>query len=185
MQHAEQLQALLAPRLGGAEHIALPALLQVDLGEPEAVQRRGHVGQPLPGFAPLGRLGDQQAQPRFGAPADPAAQLVQLGHPEPVGVHDHHHGGVRHVHAHLDDRGRHEHIGRPVGEGPHRAVLVVGGQPPVHDPQPQPGQRALLQRGRHVKHGERRPGRYLLLVAGPEECLEIGRSRRRGAGRSR
>ena len=42
-----------------------------------------------------GALGDQQAEPGGRAPADPAAQLVQLRDAEPVGVHDHHHRGVR------------------------------------------------------------------------------------------
>ena len=44
--------------------------------------------QPLPGRRPGRRLGDQQAQPGGRAAADPAAQLVQLGDAEPVGVQD-------------------------------------------------------------------------------------------------
>ena len=52
----------------------------------------------------LGHLGDEQAQPGVAAAADPPAQLVQLGDAEPVGVHDHHHGGVGHVDPDLDRR---------------------------------------------------------------------------------
>ncbi len=43
----------------------------------------------------------QQAEAGFRAPADAPAQLVQLRQPEPLGMVDHHHAGLRHVHADL------------------------------------------------------------------------------------
>src|SRR6267154_1628231 len=49
--------------------------------------------------------------PALPAPADPAAQLVQLREPVRVGpVHDQR-VGVRYVQAGLDDRGADEHVG--------------------------------------------------------------------------
>ncbi|MPN36996.1 hypothetical protein SDC9_184508 [bioreactor metagenome] len=35
---------------------------------------------------------------------------MQLADAEMVGVHDHHHGRVGHVHTDLDDGGGHQHI---------------------------------------------------------------------------
>ena len=60
------------------------------------------------------------------APADPAAELVQLGDAEPVGVHDHHGGGVGDVHADLDDGGGDQDVHLARGEAAHHVVLVVG-----------------------------------------------------------
>ena len=51
VQQPQQLQAGLAASLGGAEHVALPALLQVDPGQREPVKRAGHRVQPLAGRA--------------------------------------------------------------------------------------------------------------------------------------
>ena len=70
---------------------------------------------------PASARGDQQAEPGQAAPADPAAQLVQLGDAEPVGVEDHHHGGVGDVDADLDHRGGDQHVDLAGGEGAHRA----------------------------------------------------------------
>ena len=53
---------------------------------------------------------DQQAQPGVAAPADPAAQLVELGDAEPVGVEQHHRGRVGDVDADLDHRRRDQHV---------------------------------------------------------------------------
>jgi hypothetical protein len=47
------------------------------------------------------------------ATAHAAAQLVQLGDAEPVGVEDDHHRRVGHVDADLDHRGGHEHVESP------------------------------------------------------------------------
>ena len=77
--------------------------------------------------------------PARAAPADPAAQLVQLGDAEPVGVQHDHHGGVGHVDADLDHRGGHQHVELAGGEVAHHRVLLVGRQPAVQDADPQPG----------------------------------------------
>ena len=96
---AEELQRRAAARLGGAEHVALLAQLEVDAGELEAVERRRDRLDPLARErARLGR-GDEQAQPWHAPPADAPAQLVQLRDAEPVGVDDDHGARVRHVDA--------------------------------------------------------------------------------------
>ena len=48
--------------------------------------------------------GDEQAVRLLGAPADAAAELVELREPEAVGLLDDHHRRVRHVHADFDER---------------------------------------------------------------------------------
>ncbi len=68
------------------------------LDKRESVLGRCDRVEPFPRRA-VRRLGHQQAHTRMTAPADPAAQLVQLRDPEPVRVHDHHGRGVRHVDA--------------------------------------------------------------------------------------
>ena len=68
----------------------------------------------------------QQAQ-RVPAPAaDAPAQLVELGEAEVLCLQDHHHGGVRHVHADLDDGRGNQHVDLPGGEVLHHLVLVGG-----------------------------------------------------------
>ncbi len=79
-------------------------------------------------------VGDQQAHPGRRATADPAAQLVQLGEAEPVGVEDHHAGGVGDVDADLDHGGGDQHVELAALERPHHGVLLVGRQLAVQDP---------------------------------------------------
>ena len=113
---AERLQAGLAR----AEHLALAAQLEVDLGELEAVAVVGQRAQP-------GRLlgPEQQAQRLVRAAADPPAQLVQLRDPVALGVLDEHHRGVGDVDADLDHRRGDEHVGAARGERRHRLLLLA------------------------------------------------------------
>jgi hypothetical protein len=53
---------------------------------------------------------DEDAGAFCGAAADASAKLVKLGQAEALGVFDDHHGGVGHVHAHLDHRGGYEDV---------------------------------------------------------------------------
>ena len=112
------------------------------------------------------RGGQQQADPGVGAAADPAAQLVQLGDAEPVGVADHHHRGVGHVDPHLDHRGGDQDVGLPAGEPAHHRVLLLAGQLTVQqlDPAARPaGRRPARRTGprprwRAADPPRRRPG---------------------------
>ncbi len=58
-------------------------------------------------------------------PADAAAQLVQLGEAEALGMFDHHDGRVRHVDADLHDGGRDENARAAILEGEHGLVLLA------------------------------------------------------------
>ncbi|GAA2935174.1 hypothetical protein GCM10020221_33680 [Streptomyces thioluteus] len=162
------------PGLRLAQDVALAALLQVDPGQLEAVERGGHGAQPGAGRARLAGLRDQEAQARRGTPPDASAQLVQLRDAEPVGVHDHHDRGVGDVHPDLDHRGRDQHVHLAGGEPPHDVVLGLRLHPAVQHLDAQPGQRALRQLPGDVQDGQRWPllvpvgvalGRLLLLVA--------------------
>ena len=53
-----------------------------------------------------------------------------------------------------------EHVDVAGREGAHRAVLVVGGQPPVEDGDPQPGERSGGELGVDVLDGGERAGAW-------------------------
>src|SRR5262249_14235781 len=75
--------------LPGAEHVAFAAQAQVLLGDAKAILGLAHDGEPrLRGLAER-RAEEQQAGRAFGAAADAAAQLVELGEAEALGMLDH------------------------------------------------------------------------------------------------
>ena len=149
-QQRQQAQLAAAAGLRRAEHVALAALLDVEAGQLEAVGGGRDGVQPLAGRrAGLG-VGDEQAEPRQAAAADPAAQLVQLRDAEAVGVQDRHDGGVGDVDADLDDGGRDQDVEPPGGEVGHRAVLVLGREPAVQRGDAQPVQRPSASIGSDV-----------------------------------
>ena len=126
-----------------------------------------------------GRGRDQQAQAGVAAPADPAAQLVQLGDTEAVGVDDHHHGGVGDVHADLDDRRGHEDVDLAGRERLHHGVLLVRRHPAVQHLHPQTVQRSW----RPAAGPAPRPRAAAGVVASAGRSAP--RPRRRSAGRRR
>ncbi len=142
-QHVQQPQAGPAAGLGGAEHVALAALLEVDARELEAVVRRRDCIEPLTGRAALCSGRYQQAQARVAAAADTAAQLVELRDSESVGVEDHHHRRVGDVDPDLDHRGRDQHVDVAGSERAHHLVLAVGRHPSVQHLHTQPVERAV------------------------------------------
>ena len=80
------------------------------------------------------RTGDRHAQGRPAAAPDPPAQLVELGQSEALGVQDDHHGGLGHVHPHLDDGGGHQDRGVARGEVGHGGRLVPTTHASSEDP---------------------------------------------------
>ena len=132
--------------------------------------RRSRAGEPDLG------VGDQQAEAGQAAPADAAAELVELGDAEAVGVEQHHHRRVVDVDAHLDDGGRDQHVDLAGGERPHRRVLGVGGEPAVQHRGAQPCERPGGQLGVDVLDRRERPlGRRPRC---PRRRGRAGRSRR-------
>src|SRR6478735_5579871 len=65
-------------RLGGAEHVALTTLLEVDAAELEAVGGRCHRVEALAGGGAELGVRDEKAEPGKPSPADAPAQLVEL-----------------------------------------------------------------------------------------------------------
>ena len=106
------------------------------------------------------------------APPDPAAQLVELGDAEAVGVEDHHDRGVRDVDADLDHRRRDEHVELAGAESGHRRLLLGRREPPVEQPEPQPGE---LTRRQPLAGVERR-GDLELLALLDEGADDVGLS---------
>ena len=172
-----QRQQPQSDRLAGlvaAQHISFPALLEVQIGKREPVHGLGDRAQPPAGRRSRRDPAGQQTQARMLAAADAAAQLMQLADSEPVGVHHQHDRGVGDVDADLNDGGTHQHIDLACAKSGHRGVLLVGRQPPVHEPQPQVRQLTGTQSGVKTLGGLRRPRAGLPASPGR-------RSRRSGA----
>ena len=110
--------------LAGAEKVARAAELQVLFRDGEAVARGGHDLETLLVFLTL-VVGDKDAVGLVPATANAAAQLVELGEAEALGVFNQHERGVRHVDADLDDGSGDEHVDLMRGEGAHDGVLIL------------------------------------------------------------
>ena len=78
---------------------------------------------------------------------------MELGDAEPGRVENHHDRGVRHIDAHLNHRGRHEHVDRTGSEESHRLLLFGPPYPAVEKAQAQPSQLTSGQIGKHVLSG--------------------------------
>ena len=122
-----------APRtaaLPRPDQVAHPPLRQIQLGDSESVLGRRE------GVEPVRRcpLRHEDAEALLGAPADPAAQLVQLRQPEALGVLDEHDGGVGDVDADFDDRRRDQNLDLARPEPAHDLVALLGLEPPMHQP---------------------------------------------------
>ena len=91
--------------LAGAEEFTGAALLEVELGEFEAVLGADHGVEA--GFGVFGDVapGHEDAVAFGCAAAYASAKLVHLGEAEALGVLHHHHGCVGHVDANLDHGG--------------------------------------------------------------------------------
>ena len=70
---------------------------------------------------------------RRSAPNAPA-QLVKLRQTETLGMLDHHHGRIGHIHAYLDHRGRHQNLQLAFLKHPHDLVFQVGIEAAVQQP---------------------------------------------------
>ena len=130
--------------------------MQIDLGQGKAVQGPGDGIEAHPCRSGL-HVGHEQAERAFAAAPDPAAELVQLAHAEPVGVHDDHDRGVGYVDSDLDDRRRDEHVDRSLGEPAHDVVLGLRRELAVQHLHPESVERPLGQLGGQV---EDRHGRF-------------------------
>ncbi len=133
-----------------AEEVAGPAQLEVDLGDLEAVIGSGHGGDPAFGVL-RGRAGEQDAVALPRAAAHPAAQLVELGEPEALGVLHEHDGGVGHVDADLDHGGRDQDMERALLELAHDALFLREAQPAVEEPHAALGKDLTLEPLRHLR----------------------------------
>ena len=120
--HFEFGQAVLA----GAEEFAGATELEVHFGDVEAVGGFDHGFQSLLGGVG-GGIGDEEAGGGVFAAADAAAELVELGEAEAVGVVDEDHAGIGDVDADFDHGGGDEHVGVAVAEGEHRGLFFFGG----------------------------------------------------------
>ena len=72
------------------------------------------------------------------AAPDPAAQLVQLGQPEALGIFDNHQAGVGHVDAHFDDGGGDQQLQLATLELLHHRGFLGRFHAPVDQPDAQP-----------------------------------------------
>src|SRR5690606_18550640 len=123
--------------LAGAEHLPGAAQLQILLGDHEAVVGVAHDRQALAADLRERRMVEQHAVAGRAAPADPSAQLVQLGQAEALRVLDDHQAGVGHVDADLDHRGGDQQVEPALLELVHHRSLLGRLQAPVDQPDAQ------------------------------------------------
>src|SRR5204863_9837354 len=93
-----------------AQILARPAQLEVALRDLETVRALEDDLQPVAGGLRQRVSEKQDAHALARAPADAAAQLVQLRKAEALGALDHHQRGIRHIDADLDHRGTDEKL---------------------------------------------------------------------------
>ena len=105
-------------------------------GEGKAVVAPVHLLEPGSGPGGRGPARDQHAHRAMGAPPHPPTELVELGEAEAVGVLDHHERGIRHVHPHLDHRGRDQGLHLTRGEALHHLALLLRLEPSIDQPEP-------------------------------------------------
>src|SRR5829696_9860668 len=111
-------------RLPRAEHLTFAPQAQVFLGDTESILGFAHdLETRLSGFAKRCPVEEDTSRP-LGATTDAAPQLVELREPKALRMLDHHHGRLRHVHAHLDDGGGNEEPRLAASETIHGAVFV-------------------------------------------------------------
>ena len=109
------------------QQLALAPQLEILLGQHEAVLRRDHGIEPgRDDLVVAIGVGDEDAVRAVGAAADPAAQLVQLGQPEAIGIEDEHHRRLGHVHADLDHRRAHDEIDLASAKPVHDLIALPG-----------------------------------------------------------
>ena len=102
-----------------------------------------HHLQALPCGLAERRLVEQHAEALARAAADAAAQLMQLGEAEALGVLDHHDVGVGHVDPDLDHGRRDEDLEPPFGEIRHGGILGLVRHPAM--------QQADVLRAEHLR----------------------------------
>ena len=127
-------------RLARAHEFARSAKLQVFLGNAKAVGGLGHDLEAARTSCSTVTVGEEQAVRLPATAADAAAQLMQLGQSEPVGILDQHDGGLGDIHADLDHGGRHQQIDSAGLECRHQALLVGCLQTSVHQADAHVGQ---------------------------------------------
>ena len=153
MGHEARGAELRQARLARPEELAGAADLEVDLGEPEPVLRGFHGREALLALVGRGAAREQDAERLGGPAADAAAQLVELGQAEALGVLDQHHRRVGHVDPDLDHRRRNQQVELAGLERPHDPFLRVEPEPPVDQAHPEPLERAAPEALRHLGRG--------------------------------
>ena len=94
----------------------------------------------------VGRVRDEDAEGLGDAAADPAAELVELGEPEPVGALDDHHRRLGHVHADLDHGRPDEDVELAVAEAGHLGVAFGRLHPAMDHARPGAGRASARSR---------------------------------------
>jgi hypothetical protein len=122
------------PALGGAHEVAGASDAEVGFCDGEPVGGLLEELEASGGFGVVA-VGDEDAEAFVGATADAAAELVELGEAEAVGVEDEDDGGVRDVDTDFDDGGGAEGVDGACAEGVHEGVFFVCGGTAVEEPE--------------------------------------------------
>jgi len=119
--------------LAGAEKFAGAAEFQVSFGDFETVARAHHGVKAGAGFVGHTHGADQNAVRFLRAPADAAAELMELREAETLGVLDDHYRGVANVDADFDDGSGYEDLDLVLMEAPHDIVFFIAGEATVQE----------------------------------------------------
>ena len=121
-----------AAGLGGADELAHATEFEVFFGDFEARGVFGHGLEAGDGVVG-GLVGEEDAVGLFVAAADAAAELVELGEAEAVGVLDNHDSGVGDVDADFDDGGGDEDVDEALAEAFHDVLAGFAGETAVDE----------------------------------------------------
>ena len=109
--------------MAGAQDLAWPPEPQIHFGNFKAITGAHQHLKPLFGLHVVAVV-NQQAVGGRRPPTDPAPQLVELGQAKTLGMVDHHHTRLGHIHTHLHHRGAHKHLGQTIGKSPNGGLLA-------------------------------------------------------------
>ena len=93
-----------------SKKLSWAAQRKVRFGDFEPIRGAHHGVEPGARLIGHAKRGHQDAVRLVGASADAPAKLVELREPEALGMLNHHHRGVRHVHADLHHRSGHQDV---------------------------------------------------------------------------
>ena len=116
----------------GALQVARSAQFQIGFGNAETIVGIAHDINALACLLTELEWCDEDAETLVGTTAYASSELVELRESEALGVENHHDGGIRHIHTHLDHGGGDEDLGLTTYKALHLSFLLTGFHATMH-----------------------------------------------------